>query len=207
MEDRTNYLYHIRRNTDSDDLSKGYVGISYRPTERFKQHLRGGCNIHLDNALAKYDDVEMVIVDSGTRDDMLTKEAFLRPDKGMGWNMAAGGCVPPTWDEKVNVDEIKRSISEKLIGRDVSQETRQKLREANLGKTHTEETKRKLSEIGKAKTGSSNNNFKGWWEVDGVRYESLAIAGDATGVKWPTIRKRALSANFPEYKFVPKDES
>lgn len=201
----TTYLYHIRRVCDAGNTAEGYIGISNNPARRLTQHQRGGHNIHLDNAMAKYADAEMVILDQGTRAEMLTKEAALRPTDGLGWNIAAGGGMPPSWDQIADPEAKKRATSQALCGREISSETRLKLSEANTGKTHTEDTKRKLSDIGKTKTGRSNNNFKGWWEIDGVRYESLTIAADATGVKWPTVRKRALSRNFLNYRFIPKE--
>ncbi len=114
-------------------------------------------------------------------------------------------CMPPSWDEIADPESKKRAISKALTGRVVSDETRRKLAEASTGVRHSAETKKKLSDIGKTKTGMLNNNFKGWWEVDDVRYESLTIAEAAISVKWATIRKRALSSNFENYRFIPKD--
>lgn len=199
------YLYHIRRSCDSGELSKGYIGISNNPTKRYQAHQRGGHNVHLDNALTKYADVDMVVLTKGSRREMLDMEEYLRPTKHIGWNVAAGGCMPPTWDEIKDPVAKKKAISEKLTGKIVSASTRLKLSIASTGKVHSDETKKKLSDIGKTKTGSANNNFKGWWEVSGTRYESLTLASVAIGVKWPTIRQRALSSNFEEYKFIPKE--
>lgn len=72
---------------------------------------------------------------------------------------------------------------------------------------HSEETKRKLSDIGRTKIGILNNNFKGWWEIESIRYESLSQAEMATGVRAPTIRKRCLSDNFTLYVFISKDNA
>ena len=201
----TVYLYHIRRFQDSGKLDEGYVGISNNPARRFATHKRGGHNVHLDNALTKYADAEMVIVSEGTRKEMLEMEAWLRPTKHIGWNVAAGGCMPPTWDEIADPEAKKRAISEYMSNRVVTDEIKRRLSVANTGKTHSDETRRKLSDIGKTKTGKANNNFKGWWEVDNIQYESLTIAAAALDIKWPTIRSRCKSDNFPAYKFIPKE--
>lgn len=72
-------------------------------------------------------------------------------------------------------------------------------------KSPTKRTRRKLSRIGKTKIGALNNNFKGWWEIDSIRHESLQIAEIASGVKAATLRKRCFSENFLNYRFIPKE--
>lgn len=38
--------------------------------------------------------------------------------------------------------------------------------------------------------------------IDGVRYASFNVAGEALGAKPHTLRKRCLSPNFPSYQLA-----
>lgn len=60
----------------------------------------------------------------------------------------------------------------------------------NYGKQLTAETRAKMSE---AKLGAKHPKFKGYWTIDGIRYESLQAASDATGICTQTIRRRCNS--------------
>lgn len=86
------YLYHIRR--PGMDTTEGYIGITTNTTRRFSQHTREkrmGRNIHLYNALRKYEDIEFVILEEGEEEYIRQREHELRPEPNMGWNHAIGG--------------------------------------------------------------------------------------------------------------------
>lgn len=86
------YLYHIKRSGMSTE--EGYIGITTNTTRRFEQHLREkrvGRNLHVYNALRKYDDIEMVILEEGEDEYIRQREYALRPFPDMGWNHAVGG--------------------------------------------------------------------------------------------------------------------
>lgn len=100
------YLYHIRSRSNTE-TSTGYIGISNDPAYRFRKHKEKPNSI-LRNALAKYSDIELVILDEGTRDDMLCKEALYRPTDHIGWNIAPGGGMPPRWDLMTEEDRLLR---------------------------------------------------------------------------------------------------
>lgn len=65
---------------------------------------------------------------------------------------------------KTHTEETKKKMSESskgkpkpwLIGRKVSEETKEKIRQVNLGKTHSEETKKKISENHHDVSGKNN---------------------------------------------------
>lgn len=86
------YLYHIKRPGMGTD--EGYIGITTNTTRRFDQHIREkrmSRNLHLYNALRKYDDIEFVILEEGEDDYIRQREYELRPEPNMGWNHAVGG--------------------------------------------------------------------------------------------------------------------
>lgn len=56
-----------------------------------------------------------------------------------------------------------------------------------------------------SQTGKKHRLWKGYWEVDGVRHESLNLAAKALGCSKRTVRNRALSDKTPNWKFIPKE--
>ena len=101
------YLYHIHREGD-DDISNGYIGISNDPKYRFRKH-RENPSPRLRNVFNKYDDVVLSILDEGSREDMLSKEAGLRPTDHVGWNIVPGGGAPPMWSYLSEEARARRS--------------------------------------------------------------------------------------------------
>lgn len=68
----------------------------------------------------------------------------------------------------------------------------------NYGRKPSAETRAKMAA---AKRGTKHPKFKGWWCVDGVNYNSLAEASQATNLAPHTIRYRCLH-NARGYSFV-----
>lgn len=60
----------------------------------------------------------------------------------------------------------------------------------NYGKVFSSDTKKKMSD---AKKGAKHPKFRGYWCINGIRYESLQAASDATGICTQTIRRRCKS--------------
>lgn len=110
------YLYHIHRSKNKD-LDKGYIGISNNPNYRYRKH-RENPNSILKNAFKKYDDITMSVIEEGSRKDMLEKESELRPVNHMGWNIAPGGSMPPSWDLMTEQEAAarKKAISDRHKG-------------------------------------------------------------------------------------------
>lgn len=203
---RACYLYHIRRLCDAGVLTEGYIGISYAPHERFKQHKRRNTNKHLSAAIEKYDDIELSIVTSGSRNEMLRLEKYLRPHDNIGWNVTEGGGDPPDtsayWKGRIRSEEHQKNLSASLRGRKTSSETRAKL------------------SITSAK--SNNPSWLGYYVVDGIYYTTKEEAAKQLGVSHSTVTyrckklKKALvngkqilvkaSKNiFPTWKFIDKN--
>lgn len=159
------YLYHICRSSDEGDYSKGYVGITNNPEERWKRHRSGySGSQRLYRAYCKYDDIVESVILEGPREVCAYYEATLRPSPKIGWNIAEGGGLPPNLSGKVMSEEQK-------------------------------------AKIGKSNSGKNNIKWKGYWVVDGVKYESMTIAAKAVGCCKKTIRDRTLSEDFPNYIF------
>lgn len=63
--------------------------------------------------------------------------------------------------------------------------------------------KRKVKQYVK---GEDHHKFTGWYEVFGVRYSSSLEAEKATGINYKSIQRWSKSDDYPEIKFISKDE-
>jgi len=91
-------LYWIGLPEHTSIATQGYLGVSKDVTTRLEDHRVKPSNAHLKNAIAKYGwgnlvTRRLVIADAPY---CLSLEAALRPRKGIGWNIAIGGGMPPS---------------------------------------------------------------------------------------------------------------
>ena len=91
-------LYWIGLPEHTSIATQGYLGVSKDVTSRLEDHRAKPSNAHLKNAIAKYgwDNLvtrRLVMADTPY---CLSLEAALRPRKGIGWNIAIGGGMPPS---------------------------------------------------------------------------------------------------------------
>lgn len=98
---------------------KIYLGVSINTQNRFKQHLSSKRNTVVKKAISKHGPPEIQILCEGPRDYILELEvkaiaAFKTQDRKFGYNVSPGGEFGP------------------IIGRIVSEETRNRLRESSL---------------------------------------------------------------------------
>ena len=117
-------VYWIHHKDHTDMFSQGYVGVSVNAAMRFGQHLKRTQNAHLKNAIAKYGwenlvKQQILIAD---KDYCLKIEKQLRPTNNVGWNIVAGGGLPPLSKKGVNAGRPSWNKGKKS-----SLETRQKL--------------------------------------------------------------------------------
>ena len=153
--------------------NKVYVGItSLKPQERWHKDGSGyKLNNHFWRAIEKYgwDNFEHIIFAEN-----LTKQEACKMEIGLialyqtnnsdyGYNLSTGGDgggsgIP--WSE-----EQRKSLSDKLKGRTLSDEWKAKISEANTGKRHSKETKKKLSEQRQGEL----NNFYGKHHTEETR--------------------------------------
>lgn len=106
----TCHVYHISRRSSLGDLSDGYVGVSSDPEYRWMRHIRYEKNSRIKRAYEKYDDVEIRIISSGSREFCFALEAMLRPSPRMGWNLVPGGGNPPCHKGKPRSKEHSQKI-------------------------------------------------------------------------------------------------
>ena len=111
-------VYHIHV---EPSLDSGYIGITKNVTLRFSQHgwKRKQSNKHLRNALAKYGDAVKfsIVVENLDYEAASLVEEMLRPNPNIGWNIAAGGDIPPNPKGKVRSTEYRANISKAKMGK------------------------------------------------------------------------------------------
>jgi predicted GIY-YIG superfamily endonuclease len=113
------YVYWIHLPEYTDVLSQGYVGISKKPRQRFQTHLKRPENAKMKNYIRKHPEAIMTVLLKSTRMMCEQVEKKLRPDKGIGWNIAIGGGTTPS---QKNIP--KNSLHKRRIG------------DGNRGKVH-----------------------------------------------------------------------
>jgi hypothetical protein len=128
-------------------LDQGYIGISENPLYRFGQHKRSKLDYPINRAIKKYGDLLKftIIAVFENEHDAKWQEYTLRHKRGMGWNAAVGGGIPPkstrkgpeAWNYgKVTPDSVKKKISDSLKGRVRSKEHCRKISENKSGENH-----------------------------------------------------------------------
>lgn len=96
------YVYWLHLYDHYDPLSQGYIGVSTDPDFRCNRHLRllregKHDNIHLTHAYLRYKgNILHSIIYEGEEEDCYDEEVRLRPTRAIGWNIAEGGCKPPS---------------------------------------------------------------------------------------------------------------
>jgi ribosomal protein L37AE/L43A len=120
-------IYWIHCLDHTDIFTQGYVGISKSAEKRWIQHFKRSGNRHLNFAIEKYgwDNLVKEKIVIGGKDYCLDIEKKLRSADGIGWNLVAGGGIPPSaYGNKYG------------LGRPAW----------NKGKTSSEETRKKISD-------------------------------------------------------------
>ena len=206
-------LYLISNNVNC----KCYVGSTVHLDQRRREHFsrlanNKHINAHLQNAYNKYgreafdfEILETIDIDDNIKDKLLKREQFwidnLKPEYNI--LLVAGSNLGYR-----HTEETKKKISESTTGVKKSEEHAKHIREGQSGRVLTEEHKAKLSEAAKHRKSPSNHAII---SIDGVIYNSLKEASEATGVKYNTIQKRLKNPNFSNYYYVkfgnqpPKD--
>ena len=80
-------VYWLRDNSCSIPESSGYVGITRRKEQRFREHAKSG-------RFPK--DVTFEVLFEGEKKECVDLERRLRPSWNIGWNIAPGGDIPPS---------------------------------------------------------------------------------------------------------------
>lgn len=124
-------VYWIHRKEHNDILSQGYVGITKegRIKRRFWEHKTLSTNRHLKSALNKYDDIVSEVILIASEDYCKDIEFKLRNKESIGWNIAIGGSLPPSFKGKKRSQEF---VEKAKLRRD-SDETKKKKSLSALG--------------------------------------------------------------------------
>lgn len=197
-------VYLISNNVNG----KCYVGSTIHLSRRRLEHFSSLANNkhpnkHLQNAYNKYgvevfefEVLETIIIDDNIKKALLSREQFWIDNLKPEYNIlpVAGSSLGYR-----HTEETKRKISESTTGVKKSEEHAKHIREGQSGRVLTEEHKAKLSEAAKHRKSPSNHAII---SIDGVIYNSLKEASEATGVKYNTIQKRLKNPNFNNYYYV-----
>lgn len=87
-------VYWAKAQHHTNILKEGYVGVTNNLERRIKDHNKY-TNKHLQNALQKYNVIFTIVVKS-SNNICIAIEKFLRPVPNIGWNICAGGGLPPS---------------------------------------------------------------------------------------------------------------
>lgn len=206
-------VYLISNNVNG----KCYVGSTIHLDRRRLEHFSSLANNkhpnrHLQNAYNKYgvnafefEILETILIDDNIKKTLLSREQFWIDNLKPEYNIlpVAGSSLGYR-----HTEETKKKISQSTTGVKKSEEHAKHIREGQSGRVLTEEHKAKLSEAAKHRKSPSNHAII---SIDGVIYNSLKEASEATGVKYNTIQKRLKNPNFNNYYYVkfgnqpPKD--
>jgi predicted GIY-YIG superfamily endonuclease len=186
LENKKAYLYWIHLSEHT--LQEGYVGVSTNPKKRFNQHrwqsqIQNHRNPHLQSAIGKYGEkLSLTVLEYSDKETCYEREAELRPDRNIGWNIATGGQ-----------------------GGDVlSDEQKEELKKKYTGSSQSEETKKKRSETFKKKWNTGWKGCKGfthsdeWKENRSKLIKEQYDKGKRTPV-WQDKKRPDHSAKMKEY--------
>ena len=149
-------VYWIHRPEHTDMFSQGYIGVSNNTKKRWNTHKIATENIYLQRAIKKYgwDSLIKEVVVIADRLYCLAIECKLRSSAAIGWNIVAGGGMPPSslgkkyirsaeYREKQSKAHIGQVSANK--GKPVLPHVLEAMRQANLGKHQSDESKIKKS--------------------------------------------------------------
>jgi predicted GIY-YIG superfamily endonuclease len=120
-------VYWVHHPDHSNMLTQGYIGVSKNVKTRFSSHKNSPSNEHLKRAIKKYgwDTLVKKVLLIADEAYCLMIEAKLRATDRIGWNVVAGGGMPP-------------NALGKVFG-PMSEETKAKVSASKKGHRHTPE--------------------------------------------------------------------
>ena len=124
-------VYWIHRPEHTDMFSQGYIGVSNNTKLRWHDHHVRTGNAHLKRAIAKYswDNLVKEVIVIADELYCLAVEFKLRSKDKIGWNIVAGGGMPPSSRGKkfIRSEEYKAQMSISKMGQKHTPETQTKI--------------------------------------------------------------------------------
>ena len=112
-------------------FSQGYIGVSNNTKLRWREHETRTGNAHLKRAIAKYswDNLVKEVIVIADELYCLAVEFKLRSKDKIGWNIVAGGGMPPSSRGKkfIRSEEYKAQMSISKMGQKHTPETQTKI--------------------------------------------------------------------------------
>lgn len=131
------YLYWIHDTSCTSLEKSGYVGVTYFPNRRYREH-KGSNKVPAES--------QMTILFEGTREDCFKLEKQHRPRSKIGWNGAPGGVSGFKSQEinkgRIHTAKARKNMSTSHLGLKYgprSKENRESISRGLKGKTHSEE--------------------------------------------------------------------
>lgn len=116
MENHIVYWYRLA--THTDPYTEGYVGVTNQPQIRHRSHVKGlkGCGKILHNAFKKYgaEAIQRMVLHTVPKEEAYTLENHYRPQPNIGWNIAAGGGLPPDTTGRKDSQEVCQKRAESV---------------------------------------------------------------------------------------------
>lgn len=122
MLDTNASVYWIRLQEHVDPTNEGYIGVSINLEHQLKRHRRLAQsgkhkNIYLKDAVLKHgwDNLVKEVLFTGDEISCYSKEAEIRPNKNIGWNMSPGVYKTSTKDNKKETRKNENNKRNRLI--------------------------------------------------------------------------------------------
>lgn len=196
------YMYHICLPEDRYDFSKGYIGISKRPSKRWTSGYAG--SPHLQSAIKKYELIKYVFL-FGTEKECLHKERLLRPRRNIGWNIAVGGGKPPSPKGTDNCVS-KLPPEKRRKNYKPTPETIENMSKAQ--KRLSEKTSKRMKENNPAKglKGKDRFGFKGYYITPLGTFDNRLAVAEIFNISTNSVTRRCVKGGVIKYsRFIPKE--
>lgn len=151
---KNNYCVYVHTNKTNGKVYVGLTGM--KPEDRWRNGNGYHNKTYFKNAIDKYgwdNFTHEIIKDNLTKEDAANWEIYYisfykSSDRRYGYNMSSGG---ENGGGHPQSEETRRKIGENgyhygMLGKKLSDETKQKISESNMGRTFSDETRKKLSE-------------------------------------------------------------
>ena len=125
-------VYWIHYNTFTDPYNEGYIGITNNINRRLSEHIKSR-NLQLKEALV-HDATYTILHADLNYNEACEHEYNYRPRKNIGWNISAGGNIPPCQKGSIRSEETRQRMSAWQIGIKHTPERRAKNSLSHLGK-------------------------------------------------------------------------